>query len=334
VAQKQTVIVDSTLTTHFIPITAQLSACEDYEILVSATLASSTWNVWDPLAIGFSVPYDVGGVIRVNSATLGGAPNSLLPGITLIATSSTCDSLADLDPGGGTTASAAAVEVGAFVVPDSDLRTCTVGLEADLPVGSIASARVHESLTQVRGALIGVGSVLIGTGGLTTHEVPVHAALRAGQEYEVVVNFDGPATWNFYTGPALPYTVSPFDVVGGRVGGTPGADVPHVVLRWSDLVDREPLNILKRGDIFPPPLTGNAGAIDQGAVLSFGSDNHVFAFGLRADIPPGQTLTATVYEGGGAIRGPIISQGSSVSQSGGEQWHDVPIALNPTAADP
>lgn len=330
-ATQVTVVIDSAMTTHFFPIDVQLAACQDYEIVLVSTSGTPLWKIWEPILTGVSAPFDVGGVIRVNSPSLGGSPGDLVPGMQIIA-SSGCDNLVDLDPGGGASSSSTVSEVGMFVVPDRDARTCAVGLEADLPVGSIAAARVHESASQVRGALIGLGSVLVSSSGLMVHDIQINASLLGGQEYEVVINFDGPATWNFYSA-ATPYTVSPFDVVAGQIGGVPGNDVPHLVIRWSDLIDRDPLNLIKPDDIFPPPLAGAPGSIDQGAALSFGSDDHVFAFGWSADIPPGQVLTASVYDYGAAGRGDLLSEGTSVSQGSGEQWHDVPIAFNPAASD-
>jgi hypothetical protein len=319
---------------YLVPMGLELEACQDYEIAFthSAAVAHLSYSEAE-----FSYPFDVNGIIRVRqSATNGSVTDPQHPAIVICGTSSR-------DPVSGHTTDLYPDETehtvtsvnscqGLFITARENLYLCSIGFEADVIRDQWLIARVFETgAGYMRTSLVAEGYARVGTGGLTQHEIPIHARIKAGQEYNVSVTSLEKGYWPAVAESevTLPYTVhGDIEVRKGEFNGFVSSNLPNIRLDWEDTAVRGvPFDLAKSAGGIPAPNTGS-GAIDHGAFVEPAVTQEVYSLGVHADIPEGTTVTARIYRlNAGDLRGPLQTEGSIKSGGSGMRWHDVPVAL-------
>ena len=324
--------VQSSDETYLVPMVTSLQACQDYEIVFAhpVSIKHASYDEND-----FSYPFDANGLIRVQqSATNGVVVDVKHPGIVIYGVSA-CDQLSshsiDLYPRAAEhTETSTDASQGLFVTARENLYLCSVEFEADLVRDRWLSARVFEANGNVRGRLIAEGHTPVQAGGQVLHEIPIHAFIKAGQDYNISVDISEKGYW-----PAiaegevtLPYTVDgDIEVRKGELLGAESPNLPHIVLNWEDIAVRgAPFDLAKSADGIPPPFP-RSGAINHGVFVQPTTMQKVYSVGVYGDIPEGETVTARIYRVTflGA-RGMLVTEGTIESGGSGPRWHDVPVA--------
>lgn len=310
-----------------------LQACQDYEIVFThpSSIAHATYDETD-----FSYPFDVNGVIRVRqSATNGSVGDTKHPGIVVFGHAS-CGDLTgrstDLYRSAPEHAETSAnTTQGLFVTARENLYLCSVGFEGDLVRDRWLSAGVWEATGNVRGPLVAQGFLPVQAGGLAEHEVPIHAFLEAGREYNISVDISETGYWPALAeaGVSLPYTVDGIiEVRKGEFNGAASTNLPHLWLNWEEVAARGvPFDLAKSADGIPAPYTAS-GVLDHGVFVQPAATQNIYSLGVRADIPEGTTVIARIYRlTVTGVRGPLQTEGVIKSAGDGMRWHDVPLAL-------
>jgi hypothetical protein len=316
--------------THYIPVAYNLEECHEYDIAVEWD-HSTIWPWWDENTN--TEPYDVAGVIRVRDGEFqGGAGNFALPHITLQGTSRSPEVTSILESAPFGTCADGTTNRGAFISAAKTISACAVGFEADYPGGSpvTLTANIYEAVGLVRGTLLATGTLETSVGGLQFHDIPVNAVLLEGSDYEIEVLYPA-TTWGCFSegGAPLPYTVDgAIIVVDGTQSGNPANTfIPHLSVSWSEGPGAGPFDITG-------PFLGIPDGTSIVANIAFGkyvtalSNHELTSLGWYADLGPGETLIARVYEAAGTVRGALVSQGSITTGPAGYMWHDIPVAAS------
>ncbi|MEJ2720152.1 MAG: T9SS type A sorting domain-containing protein [bacterium] len=327
------VAVEDVEGTYLVPMDVSLSACEDYEIVFThpATIGHSSYDETE-----FTYPFDANGLIRVTQSAKNGVPsNTQHPSITVFGRAA-CDELlghnSDLQPfGTAYTLSTTNSSVGMFVTARENLYLCSVDFEADLVRGDWLVARLYEASGNTRGAMVAEGFLPVETGGRVEHEVPIHALVEAGQDYNISLYISETGYWPAVSeaGITMPYDVDGiFDVRKSESGGTASTSLPHIRLNWDEIAVRGvPFDLAKSSDGIPPPYSGS-GALDYGAFVEPSAEQEIYSLGVYADIHEGTFVVARIYEvTPGGARAALLTEGMLQSGGSGPRWHDVPVAL-------
>jgi hypothetical protein len=314
---------------HYIPISYDLSACQDYDI----TVQFSTTNSWDYYSEPtITEPFDAGGVIRVRDGEYaGGAGNSALPVYSIIGSEVVCDEVADLTP--PTTPSLYAGsndQRGIFVRPQKTISLCSFGWYADLVIPQVMTARVYEATGKIRGAVIAEATWEVTAGGMRWHDIPINATLLEGNDYNISLDWGPVNDWPWWDErPHYPYSVAPFDSIDGEQGGNA---TNWAILQWrvgyAEPVGGAPFDLAKLTGSIPPPNSTAQDNHDYGAYVTSLIDQEVYSVGWEADVPAGAAIGARVWEAIGTSRGTLISEGWILSSGNGMRWHDVPVAAS------
>jgi hypothetical protein len=333
IASAITTAIEDASTVHYIPLSASLEACQEYDIAIGFG-AGATIPYWDDSAPGL-LPGDAGGMIRVRDAEIAGsAASTFLPRIVLIAEGGACANTTDLNAGAG-----AGVEAtvgsgqGLFVSPERTVRLCSLGLDADLTPGTTLTARVYSVFGVSRVALLAEGTTVVTSPAFTFHDVPISQVLLSGGQYDLEIELEGTGVWWSYTTPpaVIPYSVdNTILVYGGEAAGVLTATLPHLRVGWNEMSPGAPFALVKPGDPYPSPTT-SSGSLGHGAYITSLIDQEIYGIGVLADVPEGLPITAYVYEATGTTRGPLLSSGVVNSNAAGTQWHDVPLSASLSA---
>jgi hypothetical protein len=317
--------------TYLVPMDVTLGGCQDYEVVFThpSSIGHASYNEAD-----FSYPFDANGVIRVRqSATNGSVGDPKHPGIVVFGRAA-CDlataQTTDLFHKGTThTETSTNTTQGLFITARENMRLCSVGFEADLVRDRWLVAQIFKATGNVRGAPVAQGFTPVQTGGLAMHEIPIHAILEAGQDYNVSVDTSEKGYWPALAegGITLPYTVdNNVEVRKGEFNGAAAANLPHLWLNWEGMAVRGAIFDLAKSS---GGYSGtSSGIIDHGAFVRPAVTQEVYSLGVFADIPEGTTIVARIYRlTMTGERGPLQTEGSIASGGSGLRWHDVPVAL-------
>lgn len=318
---------------YLVPMDITLQACQDYEIMFTHpnSIAHASYDESE-----FSYPFDANGIIRVRqSATNGSIGDTQHPGIVLFGYAS-CDAVmgqtTDLyrDETEHTESSTNST-IGLFITARDNLNLCSVGFEADLVRDRWLSARVYEATGNVRGPLVAQGFLPVQAGGLAGHEVPVHALLRYGQDYNISLDISETGYWPAVAEAqvSLPYDVDGvIDVRRSELNGSASTNIPHLWLNWGGVATRgASFDLAKSADGIPAPYTAS-GNVDHGAFVQPAATQNIYSVGVLADIPEGMLVIARVYTVTPRYtRGALQTQGWIQSGGPGMRWHDIPVAL-------
>jgi len=237
VATGTTVAADTGMIQHAVPLTGQLSACQDYEIQVDIPAGLGVWNYWNDSGI---TPYDKDGVVRVRSGAVSGSPGSQIIGLTVHGDwtpGSPGGAPFDLAKPGGAVppplvTGPGSLEQGAFVVAAQSEQVYGIGVMADIPFGETINANIYSTNAAGRDALLAQGSTTSAAGGLRWHDVPIAFTTDSAVEYDVEVtctNVDTVFYWDDTSG--LPYTAYGKYTVNDAESGGNQADTKLVRLR-------------------------------------------------------------------------------------------------------
>jgi len=318
-----------------VPMDLTLKACLDYEIEFSLP-SSLTYLFYDEGDVTY--PFDVDGVIRITEGGTGGSYlPTILPDIAVYgrspcnrAVSRETNLLVDDPP--LDTEFVDERGSGLYITAQENMELCSAEFEADLPKGSHLQAWVWTAAGNVRDDLLSEGHILVETTGMTRHEVPLHALLQYGEDYNIEFLFWDGGTYSYVDEAAITLPFASADgavlVRKGSYWGTESARLPHIRLNWSDFASGGiPFDLAKASDGIPPPYS-STDPLDHGAFITTNVTQQVFGLGVRADIPPGSILYARVYSTGALMkRVSMLSEGWIYTAKEGMQWHDVPIAF-------
>ncbi|HEU4929199.1 MAG TPA: hypothetical protein VFU38_05165, partial [Candidatus Krumholzibacteria bacterium] len=316
---------------HSIPINFTLRACQDYEIVVVVP-AGAAWEWWNENLI--TEPFDVGGAVRVRDGSSNGNPiNFALPHIELFGQNVGPENVTALSGPGAPPNPAPDdnQERGVFIKMLDTAQLCGFGWEADLVPGQTLTARVYEAVGVVRGALIATGTYVVPAAGSMWHDVPINVQLVEGKDYDVAISFGLTNNWQWWSELVIP---TPFDkgifrMVTSEAGGGGGNfALPHYRMHWEDKTGGAPFDLAKLAGPHPAPNVTGQDNSDYGAYITSVIDQHIYSLGWEADIPPGQIVTARVFEAVGLVRGALISEGTAYSGTAGMRWHDVPVSAD------
>ena len=314
------------LVTHYIPLSVTLQACKEYDIAVHWDHVTS-WPWWSEL--GLTEPYDVGGVIRVRDGELNGnAANFALGHFTLQGSAPSAQNLTALTNSGSCTGYPN--EHGAFVTALKTVSICKLGVSANFTTApTTVRAYVYKSTAGVRGALVAEGTVSFPSTGYLPVSVPVNAVLREGQQYDIGFVFGGAASLDrFCHQQAFPWQLSDLlsfdgqDLSGAlnNVNNT----VPTFLISWNTGPGAAPYDIT--APWLGTPDGTSSGSFAFGKYIHAQANMDMTSLGFNADLVPGNTLTARVYNATGTVRGTLVSTGTIVTGPAGTRWHDVPLS--------
>ena len=319
---------------HHIPINFTLEACQDYEIVVVVP-AGAAWEWWNENLI--AEPFDIGGAIRVRDGSAnGGAGNFALPHLVLTGNTVGAPEVTDLGGPGAPPNFAGDDfdERGVFVRMLDTGQLCSFGFEADLVAGQTLTARVYAATGVVRGALIAEGTYVVPGAGTQWHDVPINAQLIEGEEYDLAIQFGLSNGWQWWSENVIPtpFAKDIFEVVTSEFFGNPANfALPHYRAMWEEKTGGFPFDLAKQSGPHPAPNSTGQDNSDYGAYVTSVIDQQIYGLAWMADVPPGQPITARVYEAVGLARGALISEGTAYSSGNGMRWHDVPVAVEMVA---
>jgi hypothetical protein len=215
-----------------------------------------------------------------------------------------------------------------YVTAIEDFELCAIGYKLDVAtLPAILEARVYAATGSTRGALLANNSIYAAQLDDVVHYVPLNYTLQACQDYEIVMVVPGGAAWEAWYEPGI---VEPFDVGGVirvRNGAALGGDAGNTLLAHFELIGSTPSATTVTDFAGPgaPPNPATDTFQERGVFVRMLDTAQLTSFGWEADLVPGQTLTARVYESAGLVRGAVIAEGTYDVTSAGSLWHDIPI---------
>jgi hypothetical protein len=313
---------------HYAPVNFVLEACKDYDIAVS--YGQTWWQFFMFDEADFTLPYDVGGVIRVRDGELFGNPaETRFPRLSIIGSPLGDRGYVDLGP--PETAwllSSDGGERGIYVTAKKTFKL--LGIKWDMePVYPPATvvARIYEATGTTRGPLIASGAQ-VAEAGMGMHHIPITAVLVEGHDYDIVVEYPE-SWWNsvLESQITLPYDVEDLLTVrDGEYEGNPANSLlTHFAMEWTPYVSGSAYELGKHSETYPPPYTSTQ-STHRGVYLTSLADQDIYSVGWRGDSQAGGTLIAWVFEASGISRGAMISEGTTYCDAEGMRWHDVPVA--------
>lgn len=323
---------------HYIPISASLEACHDYDIsvLVSNVFTIAFWLTPDPMYPTPAVPFDAAGVIRVRQGErAGGTLTPETPHLSILGEVTSQPAVADLTEAAITWGSChdALGGRGAFVTALKTARVTSVSFEADFLSYSYLQdlrANIYEATGTVRGNLIATGVVPVTTvGSPMMHEIPVNALLEEGKDYDIEVVYPDAMYSCWIEGPMpSPFSVDGvLTVVDGELDGNAADPIlPHLAVAYADGPGGDALDLA--GPFHGPPSYSPAGGIDGGMYVLATNNGDINSIGWMGDVTAGQTLTAQVYESTGLGRGALVAEGQIDAAESGMRWRDIPLAAD------
>jgi len=220
-------------------------------------------------------------------------------------------------------------ERGVYITALKTFNLCAIGMEIDLPVPQILTARIYEATGNARGALLASASEVAVTSGPTYHFVPLDYSLEPCQDYNITVEFGQTYTWNYIVEPSQP---APFDVGGAiRVrDGEWNGDPSSIALPFMSIIG-EARGSEKYTDLEPGGQMWNfcsTGVESRGLIIRPTETINLYELTWRADIGIDPVmLTAMVFEAPGGVRGPLMAAGDAVAdQVGGMYSHSIPLS--------
>lgn len=318
-----------------IPLGATLQACREYEVEFILP-GTQNYIYWHEIEITY--PYDVSGVVRVTQGGSGGDPGGeRLPAISIIGYNPCNPAITyqtDLSPSGTVNSSYAdLLAPGLFISSLGNMELCSVEFEADLPVGVYARAALWTAAANERVDHVAEGYIYNGATGMRSHEIPLHALLEYGVDYNIEVACEYGGSFNYVDEEAL---TLPYSSSDGTVQVLKGSWLeeefnllPLIRLNWSDFASGGiPFDLAKVADGVPPPYT-SPDPLDHGIFVTASVRQHLYGIGVKANIPPGSIVYARVYSTRGVeipVRSSLMSEGWIYASKEGMQWHDIPIA--------
>lgn len=319
-----------------IPMEATLQACREYEIEFILPSAQS-YLYWHENDITY--PYDMAGVVRVTQGGSGGDfGGERLPAISIIGYNSCNPAITyetDLSPSGTVHSSYAdPLAPGLFISSLGNMELCSVEFEADLPVDVYVRAALWTAVANERVEHVAEGYIYIGAPGLMRHEIPLHARLEYGVDYNIEVACEYGGSYNYVDEEelTLPYSSSDgtVQVLKGSWSDEEFNFLPLIRLNWSHFASGGiPFDLAKVADGVPPPFT-STDPLDHGLFITPSVRQHLYGIGVKANIPPGSIVYARVYSTRGVetpLRSALLTEGWIYAGKEGMQWHDIPIAF-------
>jgi hypothetical protein len=316
------------LVTHHIPLSVTLQACKEYDIVVHWDHVTS-WPFWSEPVI--TEPYDIGGVIRVRDGELnGGAGNTVIGHFTLQGSAVGPHDTAILQNSVFTTCTDGSTDRGTFITAARTISVCSIGFESNYSAAPVAlTANIYNASGLVRGSLLATGTLTSASAGLQFRNIPINAVLQEGRDYEIQVLYPVALSWGcFIEGPApVPYTVGgAITVVNGTFTGNPAnTAIPHLSVSWNDGPGLHAYDITSPY-LGPPSGSSTVHNFAFGKYVTAVNRQELTSLGWYADIPPGQTVVAHVYNATGTVRGTLVSTGTIVTGPAGLRWHDIPVS--------
>jgi hypothetical protein len=219
-------------------------------------------------------------------------------------------------------------ERGAFITPIREFEACALGMEVNLAVPQIVTARVYEANGTTRGALIAEGEAWAILPGTAVHYVPLGIVLHACQDYDVSFEY-GAASDFYYIDETAGF--EPYDAGGairvrdGELAGNASSPaLPRLAL----------LGYAPGGhDITECSPAGaswglcNDGSTERGAYVRPHRTITVSSIEFESDFGGDVALLrACIYEGTAKARGPLLATGTATVTSTGLEFHAIPIS--------
>ena len=197
----------------------------------------------------------------------------------------------------------------------------------DLPV--TITANIYEANDILRGTLLASGQLTAVQGGIGTLQfIPINLQFEACKEYNISVDL-GTASLVSFDYWDEQFLQMPFDaggVIRVRTAEQDGNPTGPFLPRFSliGIADHSPLPADLRPDNNPPIVLANPD-VEQGIYVTAEETFHINSLGWHADLPPGDTISAAIYEAVGTTRGDAIGTGFKIVTSSGLAWHDIPV---------
>jgi hypothetical protein len=218
------------LAQHEVPVHMLVEAGHDYNVSVVLE-EKGYWPAVDES--GVPLPYTVQGDIQVRKGEFNGAASTDLPHLWLnwdeIAVRGVPFDLAKYAEGvPGPYSASGAIDHGIFVEPVATQDVYSLGVKADIPAGTVVTARIYQ-LTGggLRGPLETEGWLESGGAGMHWHDVPLAFRWQGGTRYDLSIVCSNSTEYRYWldtTGmPYAPYggVIEVQDAeVGGSAGGT------------------------------------------------------------------------------------------------------------------
>lgn len=311
---------------HYVPISFTLQKCKEYDLTIQFQTADS-WPWWDELFMT-QRPFDCDGVIRVRDGELSGnAGNSAEAHFQVRGSAASVETQENFVVS-ATGATTIGPEHGAFVMALKTISLSKLGVRVQYSTvpGGVLRAYVYDSVGNARGNLIAEGLAVVPNNAGQVITVPINAVLREGNQYNIGFDFGAPST-RFIHNQATPYLFSNlFTVDSEELGGVAvgAGQVPNFEITYVDGPGLNGLDITT--PFFGAPFGTTGGGFAHGKYVTAVATQDLTAMGFLADIPPGNTVTANVYNAVGTTRGALISTGVINVVQGTSKWHDVPVS--------
>lgn len=212
-------ILSSAMQDYVIPVSAVLREGRNYDIEVVFTAGS--WECKSEAL--FALPFTVGAVRVLDGEAGGNSGNSIMPHIKVAWSDGVGGTVIDMaKPADPTTYQTmqSGYDRGVYVTALVDKQVFSLGWLADIPEGETIGARVYEATGITRGALIAVGSITSASAGERWHDIPVSAALAAGQDYDLEIEINGVNSYKYWLeNNGMPFSVGGIQVRDSETGG-------------------------------------------------------------------------------------------------------------------
>ena len=217
---------------------------------------------------------------------------------------------------------------GVYVTAMKDFDICAVGVKMDLELPQVITARIYASSGSTRGALLASGILTATQTGEVVHYIPINYTLEECQEYDIAVEWGQMNTWHWWD---ERYIAEPYDVGGAiRVlDGESRGTASNYALPWFHIIGEAAcpdVADLAPPGAGPPPNTSTNQNQERGIYVTAEQTISICSYGWEADLVPGETITARVYDATGTTRGALVAEGTMVVGVSGMRWHDIPLS--------
>jgi hypothetical protein len=219
-------------------------------------------------------------------------------------------------------------ERGAFVTAIRGFQVCAIGMEVDLEIPQVVTARIYEADGTTRGGLLAQGDAWAVRPGNAIHYVPVAFELLPCADYDIAFEYGAANDFDWYD---ERFAVEPFDL-GGVIrvrDGEFAGNATNFALPHLSIIGFSPGDHVYT-DLAPEGITWSSstdGTTERGVFVVPHETITLSSLAWEANfttVPA--AIQAYVFSGTSHSRGPMIATGSALVTTTGLAMHTIPIA--------